>query len=288
MSTTATDRLFGEIAVLKGYLTRDLLGKALNYQQTLAVHQPLGQILVQKQVMSPGQVQEVINEQRRRSGPYQAMPNPQRMPNPHMPPMNGALGAHPAPNNYRHTPTTPRYAPPMPPPGAPPAVMAPQRPTSGPYDRGRMNPTSGSHKSKKNVPPGVDESVIDDEGNVDIIGRTIGGCHVTQKIGQGAMGFIFLASHSNLNRQVVVKILPPKAAMTKKNLERFLREARAAAKLEHPNIVQVLNVDKSPEGLYYIIMQYIDGKDLSKLVKEKGAQTWQEATRIIFEAASGL
>ena len=313
----ATDRLFGEIAVMKGYLTHDLLGKALNYQQTLPVHQPLGQILIQKNVLTHGQVQDVMNEQRRRSSTYQVMPNPPMPQNPHMPHMNGGAhqnqpyqhpqnNHHPQNNRHtptnRHTPVNPHYQMPpqnipppnhppqnMPPPNIPPPPVMPPRPTSGPYSRNQMGPnSSGAQKSKKQVPPGVDESVIDDDGNVDIIGRTIGGCHVTQKIGQGAMGFNFLASHSNLNRQVVVKILPPKAAMTKKNLERFLREARAAAKLEHPNIVQVLNVDKSPEGLYYIIMQYIDGKDLDKLVKEQGPQTWQEATRIIFEAASGL
>jgi serine/threonine-protein kinase len=76
--------------------------------------------------------------------------------------------------------------------------------------------------------------------------------------------------------------------MTKKNLERFLREARAAAKLEHPNIVQVLNVDKSPEGLYFIIMQFIDGQNIDQLIKENGAFQWREATRIIAEASAGL
>jgi tRNA A-37 threonylcarbamoyl transferase component Bud32 len=280
MTTTSSDRMFGEIAVLKGYLTRELLGKALTYQQSMPHHQPLGQILASKGVLSPAQVRDVADAQQRRiSGGFttsQGLNEARNIP------IRAAHSSHVA---HGQTPPQAHYSP-------NPMASPPARPNSGPYNRVLPNngtqSLKGPSKLSKAVPPGVDESVIDDEGNVEIIGRTIGGCQVTKKIGQGAMGFIFLANHANLNRQVVVKILPPKAAMTKKNLERFLREARAAAKLEHPNIVQVLNVDKSPEGLYFIIMQFVDGKDLGKIVAEKGAQSWQESTRIIFEAASGL
>jgi tRNA A-37 threonylcarbamoyl transferase component Bud32 len=281
MTASANDRLFGDIAVRKGYLSADLLQKALNYQQTLTAPQPLGQILIVKGVMSPAQVQDCVTAQRRASGPYNIAQNPNPM---------APATPQPMPQQGHGNPPTPPHGHYSPGRMQPPNSKRYQQPTaSGGYQPATpMQRTSPPQKPKRPIPPGVDPSVIDDDGEVDIIGRTIGGCYVTKKIGQGGMGSIFLAQHSNLNRQVVIKILPPKAAMTKKNLDRFKREARAAAKLEHPNIVQVMNVDKSPEGLHYIMMQYIDGIDLDKLVKERGVQTWQEATRIIFESSSGL
>lgn len=297
------DIFFGKIALNKGYISKELLTKALRYQAGLAVHQPLGEILLEKKVLSQAQIQDVLNFQRTVQG------------------QRPTSSRHPAPQ--RQTPTTPHQgysrAPHNPnTQGSAWNMTAPQptvkgsgaqrlqqqqnafdsfRPAGGPaMESGGINAAAAGprdsgrvRKSKPKVTyPGVDDSVLDDEGKLNIVGKVIGSCVITEKIGQGGMGSIYLARHTNLNKQVVIKILPPKAAQKKKNLDRFVREAQAAARIEHPNIVQVHTVDKAPEGLYYISMQYVKGKNLNELITAKGRYEWREALRLMTEVARGL
>ncbi|MDF1666543.1 MAG: serine/threonine-protein kinase [Planctomycetota bacterium] len=248
MSTT-TDQAAGRIALRKGYVTREVLHRAIQFKAQYAVKQSLIDILCERGFLTTAQVQDILKTQN--SGGPDSSKRVRKIP------IKDVMGA---------------------------SARVKQSKRGGPGKNGSERRKIG----EKPIPPGVDPSVIDDDGNVDIVGRTIGGCQVSKKIGQGGMGCLFLAQHQNLNRQVVIKVLPPQNATKKKNLERFLREARAAAKLEHPNIVQVLNVDKSPEGLYYIIMQYIDGKNLDEAIKARGKFPWRDATRIITESSEGL
>ena len=247
MSTTTTeDQVGGRIALRKGYVTREVLHRAIQFKSQYAIQQPLLDILCERGFLTSAQVKDILKTQ----------------------------------NSVGLESTKAR--------SLPQKEMRDSR-------RKKLDRRSSKKKDPKRhkigdtpIPPGVDPTVIDEEGNVNIVGRTIGGCQVSKKIGQGGMGSLFLAHHQNLNRKVVIKVLPPQSATKKKNLERFLREARAAAKLEHPNIVQVLNVDKSPEGLYYIIMQFIDGKNLDEAIKARGAFKWKDATRVILESSEGL
>jgi eukaryotic-like serine/threonine-protein kinase len=121
-----------------------------------------------------------------------------------------------------------------------------------------------------------------------LINTNIGGCQIVAKIGEGGMGAIYRARHEALRKDVVVKILPPESAANARTVERFRREAIAAAKLEHPNIVQVLNVGMTDRGLHFIVMQYVDGKNLEDTIQEKGKHAWKEAVRIVLEIARGL
>lgn len=100
------------------------------------------------------------------------------------------------------------------------------------------------------------------------VGTTVAGCRLLESVGRGSMGEIFRAHHERLDRPVAVKVFPvdgsdPAAA------DRLLLEARALAKLEHPNVVRVYDVGLQ-EGLFYIVMQFLEGRTLKALFEESG------------------
>ncbi|MBI4568901.1 MAG: protein kinase [Planctomycetes bacterium] len=120
-----------------------------------------------------------------------------------------------------------------------------------------------------------------------VIGRTIGGCLIESLIGKGAMGAVYRATHIRLSKTVALKLLPKDLIGDKAMVDRFVREARAAARLEHHNIVQVLDVNRDRD-YYYIVMQFVDGKSLGVLLQAKGKISWKPATRVVREVAVGL
>jgi predicted Ser/Thr protein kinase len=120
-----------------------------------------------------------------------------------------------------------------------------------------------------------------------LIGKEIGHCKIQRKLGQGGMGAVYLAHHPGLNRAVAIKILPGDLASDPEYKERFFREARLAARLEHPNVVQVHDVGEE-EGIHYISMQYIEGKSLDGILKEKKKLSVNEALSITKRVAVAL
>ncbi|GMV82020.1 MAG: hypothetical protein AMXMBFR7_32040 [Planctomycetota bacterium] len=119
--------------------------------------------------------------------------------------------------------------------------------------------------------------------------RILAGFEVLEKIGQGNMGAVFKARQISMDREVALKILPPKVAQDPGFIERFLREARASGQLNHPNIVQGIDAgfDK-PSGLYYFAMEYIDGPSLKTVLKEKGKLPESEVRKIAQEMGEAL
>lgn len=118
-------------------------------------------------------------------------------------------------------------------------------------------------------------------------GQDIGGCRIVQHVGTGGMGQVFLAQHLALQKPVAVKILPPDWGHPQA-VERFIREARTCSRIEHPNVVTIHDAG-SARGLHYIVMQYVDGRNLSQLVEEvHGPLPWRAACRLIRETAKGL
>ncbi len=100
--------------------------------------------------------------------------------------------------------------------------------------------------------------------------RIIGGFEILNKIGAGAMGSVFKARQQSMDRIVALKILPPSIARDESYITRFQREARASAKLNHPNIVQGINVGQDEaSGLWFFAMEYIDGPTLKTVLKNE-------------------
>lgn len=117
--------------------------------------------------------------------------------------------------------------------------------------------------------------------------RKLGNYELLSKIGQGAMGAVYLARHMTNNRQVALKVLPHELARDEEFLERFRREARAALKISHPNIVSAYDIGVA-DGFHYIAMEYVDGKDLESLLEKKGRFAEAELLKICLEVCAAL
>jgi tRNA A-37 threonylcarbamoyl transferase component Bud32 len=119
------------------------------------------------------------------------------------------------------------------------------------------------------------------------IGSTLGHYAIEGWLGEGGMGQIFRARHRRLNREVAIKVIRPQQLTNPETIRRFQREARAAARLAHPNIVQVYDAAES-DGNHYLVMEYVDGKDLADLVLDRGPPPVALACEYIRQAALGL
>src|SRR5688572_26826817 len=117
--------------------------------------------------------------------------------------------------------------------------------------------------------------------------RTIGQCLLQRKLGQGGMGTVYLARHLTLNKPVAVKVLRGDLPTDMQGVERFLREARAAARLEHQRIVPVYDAGKQ-DGMYYLVMQYVAGESLASRLRREKCLPVPEALRIFRAVAEGL
>jgi non-specific serine/threonine protein kinase len=100
-----------------------------------------------------------------------------------------------------------------------------------------------------------------------MIDKTISHYKITEKLGEGGMGEVYLADDLKLERQVAIKFLPEHLTKDKENIERFEREAKAAAALNHPNIVTIYDVLEEDDQLC-IVMEYVNGKSLRELINE--------------------
>ncbi len=118
-------------------------------------------------------------------------------------------------------------------------------------------------------------------------GLLIGNYLILDKLGQGGMGVVFKARHPRLGRVVALKILPPSFARDRTALARFKREIEAAGKLKHPNIVAALDADED-RGVHFLVMEYVEGRDLDRVVRERGPLRVVEAIEYLIQAARGL
>jgi serine/threonine protein kinase len=122
------------------------------------------------------------------------------------------------------------------------------------------------------------------------IGRDIlnGQFQILQKIGSGGMGAVYKALQADMNRMVGVKILHPKLANRKDLVSRFRREARAMSQLTHPNTVKVFLYGELDDGSLYIIMEFLEGKNLNQTVRTEGPFPIERALPILMQACGAL
>ena len=115
----------------------------------------------------------------------------------------------------------------------------------------------------------------------------LGNYLLLEKIGQGGMGAVYKAEHRRMKRIVAIKMLPRGRLKDAAAATRFQREVEAAARLEHPNIVTAYDADEA-NGAHFLVMQYVEGSDLSALVKQHGPLPVAQAVHCILQAAKGL
>ncbi|MBM4035674.1 MAG: DUF1080 domain-containing protein, partial [Planctomycetes bacterium] len=117
--------------------------------------------------------------------------------------------------------------------------------------------------------------------------KRLGGFELLGKLGKGGMGTVLKARQVSMDRLVALKVLPKKLAENEAFVQRFLREARSAAKLRHPNIVQAYDVGQA-EGYYYFAMEFVDGETLSDIVRRDGPLEPNRALDVMKQVASAL
>ncbi|HME69959.1 MAG TPA: serine/threonine-protein kinase [Myxococcota bacterium] len=117
--------------------------------------------------------------------------------------------------------------------------------------------------------------------------RTIGSFAIERELGAGGMGLVLLGRHSALDRLAVLKRLRPELSASEELVERFAREARAAAAVHHQNVVAVYDWI-GLRGEHYIAQEYVDGVDLGAALKQVGRFPWRVAALVLLELARGL
>ena len=110
---------------------------------------------------------------------------------------------------------------------------------------------------------------------------------IIRSIGEGGMANVYLGYDTILDRNVAIKVLRGDLSNDEKFVRRFQREALSASSLAHPNIVEMYDVGED-NGLYYIVMEYVDGKTLKQLLKKRGTLTLSEAIDIMLQLTDGM
>lgn len=118
-------------------------------------------------------------------------------------------------------------------------------------------------------------------------GFALGKYLVLEQLGEGGMGKVFLCVHLLMRRRVAIKVLSKELASDPGTVERFQREARAVAALDHPNIVRAHDVDCEGDT-HFIVMEYVDGASLHEIVRRQGALPVPRACHYVRQAAVGL
>ena len=118
-------------------------------------------------------------------------------------------------------------------------------------------------------------------------GRELGGYRLEKQLGRGAMGDVHLAVQTSLDRRVALKVLKPALARDARFVERFQREARAAARLNHPNIVTAYDVGEDG-GAHFLSLEYMEGGSLQSRLRSAGRLPWPMALDAVIDAAKGL
>ncbi|HSB08077.1 MAG TPA: protein kinase [Blastocatellia bacterium] len=119
-----------------------------------------------------------------------------------------------------------------------------------------------------------------------MISQTISHYRIVQKLGAGGMGEVYLAEDTKLDRKVAIKLLPPESTADDQAKKRLVREARAAAKLDHPNICAIHEVGEE-DGRSFIVMQYIEGETLAGRINRKPLELC-ESLNIAVQVADAL
>jgi serine/threonine protein kinase len=136
---------------------------------------------------------------------------------------------------------------------------------------------------KKSLTKYQAEQIYAGKGKTLVLGNYV----VLDKLGQGGMGVVLKAEHRRLKRVVALKVMSASVVKTPDALKRFHREVEAAAKLRHPNVVATDDADEA-KGTHFLVMEYVEGSDLSVLVKKQGPLSVDQALQCILQAAKGL
>jgi len=136
--------------------------------------------------------------------------------------------------------------------------------------------------------PDVYEGAVPDDSAKGSVEDALGGRYTLEsELGRGGMGVVYLAKDTQLDRKVALKFIGSLIDNSDEFRQRFIREAKAAAKISHPNIIAIYDISAT-QGKSYIAMEYVEGQSLSAYLRKKGRLSVREATNIIGQAAAAL
>lgn len=133
-----------------------------------------------------------------------------------------------------------------------------------------------------------DSAVLVEEEDIARLGKQIGNYRLDKILGRGGMGTVYAGEHIYIKKQVAVKVLHPQFAKYQEAIHRFLREARAATSINHPNIVDVTDFGILNDGPVYFVMEFLEGISLEDLIEKEGAVDLHRALNISNQMALAL
>ena len=110
----------------------------------------------------------------------------------------------------------------------------------------------------------------------------LGEYKILGELGKGGMGVVYKALQESLDRTVVLKVLPEGLTQNQEYIKRFVREAKSAANMVHPNVIQIYSVGED-KGVHYYAMEFVEGQDLSQRLRSGTQPSWEESTDLVIE-----
>ena len=134
----------------------------------------------------------------------------------------------------------------------------------------------------------ADGTALRPKGSDSLIGSVLADrYHILKRIGEGGMGRVYLGEHVKMNRQCAIKVMSPSLVNDSESASRFAREASSAARIIHPNVAAVFDYGES-DGLVYLVMEYVDGEPLSRLLARESPFALERAVDLGRQIADGL
>ena len=133
-----------------------------------------------------------------------------------------------------------------------------------------------------------DAASLVERTDFDRINTTVGSYRLHNILGRGGMGTVYRGEHVYIGKPVAVKILHERFARNEDSVHRFLREARAASSINHPNIADVTDFGPTAEGSVYFVMEYIEGEGLEDIIAREGPLALHRAINIVIQMSSAL
>jgi serine/threonine protein kinase len=138
------------------------------------------------------------------------------------------------------------------------------------------------HAGQHHAPPPMKDPT-------DLVGEVLGGKYrVKRLLGRGGCGTVFEALDETFGATVAVKVLKTGTEAEREALDDFRREAQLLTRFDHPNIVRWITFDRTPGGLHYFVMEFLNGQELNKLLREKGRFDEKQAIRVLLQALDAL
>lgn len=175
-------------------------------------------------------------------------------------------------------------------PGLPPSVADASPAALAPRDRTGSVPIVIGAGAAAAVADTGGEAAVDNVAPLgNFVGRLLGGKYrVLRQIGEGGMGRVYAAEHIEIGKPVAIKVLHPACSTRSDLVERFRREARAASRIGHPNIVDVTDFGTTDEGLVYYVMEHLAGVDLADVLAQEGRIEPTRAMQIAVQICQAL